>query len=119
MKTKKNIQSMNQKNCWEEKYADLVLTEEKGNRSYVIIKTFNTFMYDHAFHRRKNHFCRYTLQAFSTEEILKRHIKDCFEFNDKQKNKMPKTGEYVRFKNYKRKVKSMFIIYADFGGILV
>ena len=41
------------------------------------MKNFNTFMYD------QKHFCRYCLQAFSTEVILKRHIKDCFKVNGK------------------------------------
>ena len=32
---------------------------------------------------------------------------------------MPKKGEFVKFKNFERKIKSLFIIYADFGSILV
>ena len=28
---------------------------------------------------------------------------------------MPKNGEYVIFKNYERKIKSQFIVYADFA----
>ena len=32
---------------------------------------------------------------------------------------MPQKGEYVKFKNYERKIKSWFIIYADFESILV
>ena len=32
---------------------------------------------------------------------------------------MPKTGESVKFKNYERRIKSLFIIYADFESILV
>ena len=32
---------------------------------------------------------------------------------------MPKKGEYVKFKNYKRQIKSPFIIYADFESVLV
>ena len=32
---------------------------------------------------------------------------------------MIKKGEYVKFKNHKRKIKSLFIIYADFKSILV
>ena len=60
-------------------------------------------------------FCSYYLQAFSTEEILKRHIKyKKRHINAKQKIKMPKKGEYVKFRNYERKAKSPFIIYADF-----
>ena len=46
-------------------------------------------MYNHTLHRRKKHFCRYCLQAFSTE-LLKRHIKDCFKINEKQKIILPK-----------------------------
>ena len=32
---------------------------------------------------------------------------------------MPREGEYVKFKNYERSIKSPFIIYADFESILV
>ena len=32
--------------------------------------------------------------------------------------KMPWKSEYVRFKNYERKIKSPFVIYADFESIL-
>ena len=54
----------------------------------------------------KNIICRYFLQTLSTEEILKFHIKDCFKINSKQRITMPKKGEYVKFKNYERKIKS-------------
>ena len=32
---------------------------------------------------------------------------------------MPKKGEYVKFKNYERKIESPFMIHADFESILV
>ena len=32
---------------------------------------------------------------------------------------MPKVDKYIKFENYKRKIKSPFIIYADFQSILV
>ena len=35
------------KKCYEEKHADLLLTGEEEKRHYVLIKDFNTFMYDH------------------------------------------------------------------------
>ena len=63
------------------------------------------------------HFCRFCLQAFSTEEILKRQIKDCFKINGKQRITMHIKGEYVKFKNYERKIK--FMIYADFESTWV
>ena len=49
-------------------------------------------MYDHTLHCGRK-LIRHCLQAFSTEEILKRHIKDCFEINGKQRIQMPKKGE--------------------------
>ena len=62
--------------------------------------------------------CRYCLHAFIIEEILKLHIKDWFKINGKQRIIMPKKGEYVKFKNFERKIKSPFMIYADFELIL-
>ena len=76
-------------------------------------------MYDHTIHRERKHFCRYWLQAFSTEEMLKIHIKDCFKINGKQRIKMLKKGKQVKFKNFERKIKSPFMIYSDFESILV
>ena len=32
---------------------------------------------------------------------------------------MPNKGEYVRFKNYEEEMKSLFVIYANFGSISV
>ena len=32
---------------------------------------------------------------------------------------MPKKGEYVKFKNFERKIKSAFMIYVAFESILV
>ena len=76
-------------------------------------------MYDHTLHRGRKHFCYYCLQAFSPEEILKSHIKDCFEINGKQTIMVSKKGEYIKFKNFERKIKPPFMIYADFENILV
>ena len=100
------------------KNIDLSLGEE-GKRHCVLIKDFNMFMYDYTLHRGRKHFYSYCLQAFSTEEILKRQIKDCLKINGKQIIVMHKKGKYVKFKNDERKIKSLFIAYAYFESILV
>ena len=56
--------------------------------------------------------CRCCLHAFITEEILKRHIKDIFKIIGKQAK-----DKYIKFKNFKRKIKSPFLIYAVFQHI--
>ena len=86
---------MYQKMLWD-KEVDLLLIG-KGKKRCVPMKDFNTFMYNHALHHGKKYFCRYCLKAFSSEEILRCHIKDCFKINGKQTIKMPEKGECVAF----------------------
>ena len=65
-------------------HVNLLLIGEEGKKHYVLIKDFSTFMYDRTLHRGKKHFCGYCLQAFSTKEILKCHINNCFKINSKK-----------------------------------
>ena len=62
-------------------------------------------MYDHSLHLGRNHFCLYCLHGFITEEILKRHVKDCFKLFGMQTIKIPKEGECIKFQNFERKNK--------------
>ena len=91
------------KKCREEKHVDLLLIGEEGKRHYVLIKDFNSFMYDHTFHRGRKYFCRNCLQALSAEEILKGHIKDCFKINGVQRIVMPKKVNLLNSKILKEK----------------
>ena len=86
---------------------------------YVLIKDFNFFMCDHTLHRGKKHFCRCCLKAFNTEQISKRHTKDCFKIYGKQRIIIPKKSKNVKFKNHERKIKLSFTFYACFQSILV
>ena len=92
------------KKCDEEKHVDLLLIGEEGKRHYVLILEFNSFNSDHTLYRRKKYFCFYCLQASSREEILERHITDCFKINVKQRILLLEKGEYVKFKKYDRKI---------------
>ena len=66
------------------------------------IKDFNTFIHDHILYCGREHFCCYCLKDFSTEKILK-HIQDCFKIHGKQRIKISKEGQYVKFKFLKEK----------------
>ena len=74
-------------------------------------------MYDQA--RGKKYFCCYYLLAFNTEEILKRRIEDYFKTNGNQRIIMPEKDRHVKFRKIKKRIKSLFIIYADFESILI
>ena len=92
----------------EEKHVHLLLIEQEGKRHHALIEAFNTFMYDHTLGRERKHFCRCCLQAFRTEEILKRHIKYCFKINGKQKIALPKKAIIIN-SNIKREKQSHHI----------
>ena len=96
----------------EDKHVNLLFIDEGQKKHDVHIKDFNTVMYDHTLYHGRKNFCRYCLQAFRTADALKCHIKDYFKINFKQRIKMPRKGEYVRFESYERKIKSPFMIYA-------
>ena len=55
MKIRKNIQFLYQKNV-AKKTSWFVINRKKGKEHYVLIKNFNTFMYNHTFHHGKKHF---------------------------------------------------------------
>ena len=60
-------------------------------------------MYGNTLYHEKEHFCGYCLQAFSTQEILKRHIKDCFKINGKQRITMAEKVNMLNSKIMKEK----------------
>ena len=64
------------------------MIKKRGKKHYVLIKDFNTFMFDYTIHPGRKNFCCYNLQAFRTEGTLKCHINECFKINVKQKVKM-------------------------------
>ena len=78
------------KQCCKEKHVDLLLMGE-GEKTLCSL------------HRGRKSFCRYCLHAFITEEILKRHIKDCFKINGKQRIIMPKKCDMLNSKILKEK----------------
>ena len=78
-------------------------------------------MCDHTLYHGRKHFCRYCLQAFRTAAKLKCHIKDYFKINYHLLTikYMPRKGKFINFKNFGRKIKLLFMIYADFESILI
>ena len=60
-------------------------------------------MYDLLLHCGRKNFCHYCLHTFTTEEILKRDIKDCFKINAKQTIKIPKKVNMLNSKLLKEK----------------
>ena len=97
---------------------NLLLITKDEKKYYVLIKDFNSFMYNQTKHKERKHFCMYCLQCFSSETILSNHIKNCLTINGKQAIDMPKKGENtLKFNNFHKQLPVPFVIYADFEAI--
>ena len=81
----------------------VLLIEEEDKWLYVLIKDFNTFMYDHILHRGKNIFAVIDYKLLVQKKMLKFHVKDCFKTNGKQMIKMPKKVNMLDSKIMKEK----------------
>ena len=71
------------KKCCELTNVGLLLIGNKEKDTMFLIH-FNTFVYNHTLHRGRKVFSCYCLQTFSTEEILKGHVKDWFKISEKK-----------------------------------
>lgn len=87
--------------------------ENEGKSYYFLIKELHRFMFNQTLHRNRKHF------LIIVYSLLVVDCKNCFKINGKKKIKMIWQSKIVRFKNFVRKTKSPFIIYADFKNILV
>ena len=94
---------------------NLLLITKDEKKHYVLIKEFNTFMYNQSKHKERKHFCMYCLQCFSSETILANHINNCLTINGAQAINMPKQGENIlKFNNFHKQLPVPFVTYADF-----
>ena len=80
------------------------------------IKDFNRLMFNKRKNKNKKYFCRYSLQCFSSENVLTEHKENCLVINGKENVKLGKGS--ISFKNYSKQLPTPFKIYADFQCIL-
>ena len=98
---------------------NLLLITKDEKKHYVLIKDFNSFMYNQSKHKEKTHFCMFCLHCFSSESILVKHANNCLTINGKQAINMPKQGDNIlKFNNFYKLLPVPFVIYADFEAIM-
>ena len=97
---------------------NLLLITKDEKKHYVLIKDFNSFMYNQSKHKERKHFCMYCLQCFSSERVLVEHADNRLTINGSQAINMPKQGDNIlKFNNFHKQLPVPFIIYADFDAI--
>ena len=95
---------------------NLLMINEGDKSHYVYVRDFNRLMFNVNKHEGKKWFCLRCLQHFSSEIILEEHKDDCLVINGEERVKLDEG--YIEFKNYLKKMRVPFKIYADFECIL-
>ena len=105
------------KETFEDQMNLLLITKDR-KKHYILIKDFNTFMYNQSKHKERKHFCMYCLQCFSSERILANHVNNCLTINGAQAINMIKQGENIlMFNNFHKQLPVPLVIYVDFEAI--
>ena len=93
---------------------DLLFINNEQNQHYCWIKNFSRLVRAQVTkHEHRSYFCKRCLNKFTTLEKLSKHIEICKE-NSACKIEVPKPGETITFKNFKKSMRVPFVIYADF-----
>ena len=88
--------------------------DEKNEQHYVLINNLSRLVgMQTNKHNGKTHICINCFNTFSLEKSFKEHMEVCLS-NESVKIEMPKKGSNIEFKNYVKKLKVPFVIYADF-----
>ncbi len=81
---------------------------------YCLINDFNKLMATFTYDKTKKNFCMRCLCNFKSIESLNNHLKDCNLLNVSAVRLPQSKSEHIKFKNFKKKYSSPFVIYADF-----
>ena len=93
---------------------NLILPTNGGNQHYCWIKNMSRLTSSQTSkHNGKRYLCKYCVNSLPTEQSLQKHIEYCS--NEKAvRVEMPEKGTMLSFKNYHRKMRVPFVVYADF-----
>ena len=93
---------------------DLLLLEDRENQHYCLIKNMSALTASQFNkHKGKRYVCEYCCNSFQWEVTLKKHVEYCSS-HKAVKVVMPEKGTTLQFKNYQRKMRVPFVVYADF-----
>ena len=96
----------------------LLLISDENKTHYCLIENFSRLISSQASkHKGKAYVCERCINAFTTEDALKKHEKHCTN-KDCVHLKMPAPGSTISFNHLERGQRVPFTIYADFESLL-
>ena len=111
----KSVYPLRNSNCTDRDHnIILMLIEEGGVKHYCLIKSRSRLLTSQVpKNNGKHYFCLRCLNPFWCEKSLSKHKEYCGEY-EAVKIELPKKGTMLEFKNYHKREKVPFIVYADF-----
>ena len=111
----KNVYPLrNSTNTEREHDINLMLIEKGGVKHYCLVKCISRLLSSQASnHDGKLYFCSYCLNSFWCQKSSNEHKEYCNEYEA-----VPKKGTMLEFKNYDRREKVPFLVYADFESFI-
>jgi len=96
-----------------------MLIEEGMNQHYCCVKRVSALLFDKSLNN-KTHYCMMCLSRFTKAHTLVEHKKHCNGVNGRPTRVvMPEEGKNtLSFQNYKKQMKTPFVIYADFETLV-
>ena len=86
------------------------------NSHYVLITDLSKLLFNQSKAGKRLHYCRRCLQHFYTLEKLNDHILQCKDI-EPQKTIFPSKKQVHYIKNFKNKIPSPFVVYADLESL--
>ena len=97
---------------------NLLLIEGEGVNHYCLVKDLSRLLSSQVSkHHGKKYFCLRCLNPFNNQKALDKHKEYCSN-HETVKINMPEEGTMLKFKNYHRGEKVLFVIYADFESCI-
>ena len=95
-----------------------MLIEKDGEKHYCLVKNVSRLLSSQVSnHKEKHHFCLRCLNSFWTHKSLNKHLEYCSN-HEAVKIEMPEKGSILKFKNYYKGEKVLFMIYADTESLI-
>ena len=96
-----------------ENIVDLLLINKSEVQHYCVIKNLSRLISDqYKKNQKKKYICRGCLNIFNFEDSLEKHIRYCYS-KKPVTIEMLKVGSILKFKNFFRKTRVPFVVYAD------
>ncbi|XP_022800154.1 uncharacterized protein LOC111338012 [Stylophora pistillata] len=97
---------------------DLLLITEGDKKHYCLIKNLSRLVSSSlSKNGHKKFICRSCLNYFGSQRVLDTHSELCQD-HEAVRERVPKEGTYLSFKNYQKQMNMPFVIYADFESLI-